>query len=203
MQQLDHDTVSIDIRATPDEVYAVVADVTRTPEFSPEVERCVWLGNATGPAVGARFEATNRVARGPSWKNRPEVIVADPGREFAFARTERLTGTVVWRYRFQPIPGGTRVTESYEVDGPADPGRLVRDRADVRPQGPPRRSAGWHAADAGDPPSGAGGRPAACRGVRAASAGAVSHTEGGGTAPHTGRPREHRAARGSLSTTRS
>lgn len=118
MQQLDHDAVSIDIRATPDEVYAVVADVTRTPEFSPEVLRCVWLGDATGPAVGARFEATNRVARGPSWKNRPEVIVADPGREFAFARTERLTGTVVWRYRFQPIPGGTRVTESYEVTAP-------------------------------------------------------------------------------------
>lgn len=118
MQTLDRDKVSAYVDVPPEEVYALVADVTRTPEFSPEILRCTWLDGATGPAVGARFEAVNKVTRGPSWKNRPVVTAADPGREFAFARTEKLSGTVEWRYQFEPEGAGTRVTESYEVTRP-------------------------------------------------------------------------------------
>jgi hypothetical protein len=117
MQTLDHDELTLHMDAHPLEVYELVADVTRTPEFSPEIEKCVWLGGATGPAVGARFEATNRVRRG-RWRNRPVVTVADPGRQFAFSRTEKMAGTVEWRYLFKPHEGGTRVTESYEVTRP-------------------------------------------------------------------------------------
>lgn len=118
MQTLDHDQVVLEIDAPPKVVYDLVADVTRTPEFSPEIRRCTWLGGATGPAVGARFEVVNKAGRGPAWKNRPVVIVADPGREFAFSRTEKAAGTLVWRYRFEPVGDGTRVTESYEVTEP-------------------------------------------------------------------------------------
>lgn len=115
MQSLDHDEVTLDVEAPPEEVYALVSDVTRTPEFSPEIQSCRWLDDAGGPAVGARFEAVNKVQRGPSWKNRPVVITADPGREFAFSRTEKFAGTIVWRYRLHPEGTGTRVVESYEV----------------------------------------------------------------------------------------
>jgi hypothetical protein len=118
MQTLDHDHVSVHIDAPPDVVYALVADVTRTPEFSPEILRCTWLGGATGPAVGARFEAVNKVTRGPAWKNRPVVIAAQPGREFAFSRTEKFSGTLVWRYELAPDGDRTRLTESYEVTRP-------------------------------------------------------------------------------------
>jgi hypothetical protein len=118
MQTLDHDQVVLEIDAPPKVVYDLVADVTRTPEFSPEIRRCTWLGGATGPAVGARFEVVNKAGRGPAWKNRPVVIVADPGREFAFSRTENAAGTLVWRYRFEPVGDRTRVTESYEVTEP-------------------------------------------------------------------------------------
>lgn len=117
MQELDHDEVSIHIQACPEDVYDLVADVTRTPEFSPALVRCTWLDGATGPAVGARFEAVNTNA-GKTWKNRPVVTVADRGREFTFSRTEKLAGTLVWRYRFLPEQGGTRVIESYEVVRP-------------------------------------------------------------------------------------
>ena len=55
---------------------------------------------------------------GKRWKNRPVVTVADPGREFAFVRTEPFAGRVAWRYRFEPADGGTRVIESYEVERP-------------------------------------------------------------------------------------
>jgi len=40
MQTLDHDSVSIHVAAPPDAVYQLVADVTRTPEFSPEILIC-------------------------------------------------------------------------------------------------------------------------------------------------------------------
>lgn len=118
MQTLDRDEVSTVVAAPADDVYALVADVTRTPEFSPDIVSCRWLDGATGPAVGARFEAVNVSKSGKRWKNRPVVTVADPGREFAFVRTEPFAGRVAWRYRFEPTDGGTRVLESYEVERP-------------------------------------------------------------------------------------
>ena len=118
MQTLDRDQVELFVAASPERVYELVADVTRTPEFSPAIVRCTWLDGATGAAVGARFEAVNTTEHGKTWKNRPVVTVVDPGREFAFARTEPFAGTLVWRYRFQTEGTGTRVVESYEVTRP-------------------------------------------------------------------------------------
>ena len=118
MQTLDRDEVCTVVAASPQELYTLVADVTRMPEFSPEVTSTRWMDGASGPAVGARFEAVNTNAAGKSWKNRPVVTVAEPGREFAFTRTEPLAGSIAWRYRFEPVEQGTLVVESYEVQRP-------------------------------------------------------------------------------------
>ena len=118
MQDLDHDSVSLHIAAPADEIYELVADVTRTPEFSPEILKCTWLDGATGPVVGARFAAVNKVPKRPAWTNKPVVTAVEPGRTFAFARTEKFAGTVDWVYRFEPDGEGTLVTESYNVSRP-------------------------------------------------------------------------------------
>ena len=97
-QQLTTDTVSRRIEATPEALYALISDVTRTPEYSPEVVKCTWIKGATGPAVGARFKAINHAGRVPDWPNRPIVTIADVGRTFAFERTEVGGGTIEWRY---------------------------------------------------------------------------------------------------------
>lgn len=117
-QELTNDSVTRYIEASPEALYDVIADVTRTPELSPEVVACEWIDGATAPAVGARFRAKNHSGRGPDWHNTPVVTVAERGREFAFSRTEKAAGTVVWRYEFTPQGSGTRVTESYEVTRP-------------------------------------------------------------------------------------
>ncbi len=117
-QPLDADEVRVVIDASPDEVYALVADVTRMPEFSPELLDCRWLDGATGPAVGARFTARNKVARGPAWGNKPVITSIEPGRSISWARSEPFAGTVEWRYRLDPEGAGTVVTESYEVTKP-------------------------------------------------------------------------------------
>ena len=116
-QKLTTDKASRYIEATPETIYALVSDVTRTPEYSPEVVKCTWIKGATGPTVGARFKAINHAGRRifPDWPNKPVVTVADPGRTFAFERTEVGGGTIEWRYTFESQGSGTLVTESYTV----------------------------------------------------------------------------------------
>jgi len=105
------------IRAPAERVYDLVADLTRMGDWSDECARVEWVDGATGPAVGARFVGHNRT--GPrgliKWSRRGRVLVAERGREFAFATEEGGNEGVVWRYRFEPVDGATRVTESYEV----------------------------------------------------------------------------------------
>lgn len=117
-QELTQDTVERYIEASPGVLHDVVADVTRTPELSPEIVACEWVDGATGPAVGVRFRATNHAGRGPDWHNTPVITATECGREFAFSRTEKGAGTITWRYVFTPEGSGTRITESYEVTRP-------------------------------------------------------------------------------------
>lgn len=114
-QELTTDTVSRYVDASPETLYALISDVTRTPEYSPEVVKCTWKKGATGPTVGARFKAINHAGRVPDWPNSPVVTVADPGKVFAFERTEVGGGTIEWRYVFEAQGTGTLVTESYTV----------------------------------------------------------------------------------------
>ena len=114
-QELTTDSVERYIDAPPEALYDLIADVTRTPERTPDIVRCEWLDGATGPAVGVRFKAINKQGRGPKWSNKPVVTVADRGREFSFTRTEPFGGTILWRHRFESEGSGTRMIESYEV----------------------------------------------------------------------------------------
>jgi hypothetical protein len=114
---LTEDSAEIVIEAPADQIYGMVADLTRMGEWSPECQRVEWEQGATGPAVGARFVGHNR--GGPrglmKWSRRGRVLTAEHGREFAFVTEEGGHEGTVWRYRLDPVEGGTRVTESYEV----------------------------------------------------------------------------------------
>jgi len=100
----------VHVDAPPEIVYGVVSDVTRMGEWSPETVKCRWLDDAVAPAVGARFKGTNK--RGiATWSTKPKIVVADPGREFAF----EVDTDVRWTYRFEADGTGTRLTESFEM----------------------------------------------------------------------------------------
>lgn len=100
----------VHIEATPETVYAMVADITRMGEWSPENLGGEWLDGATGPATGARFKGKNK--RKAGWTTKCTITAADPGREFAF---DVGKGETKWRYRFEPSGGGTDVVESFEI----------------------------------------------------------------------------------------
>lgn len=106
--------VSRRIGASPERLYALVADVRRMPAWSPECRTCDWIDDATGPVVGARFTGTNRrgLAR---WTTEVEVVAAEEGREFAFVTHFRGRAQTKWTYRFDPNGDGTTVTESFEL----------------------------------------------------------------------------------------
>jgi Polyketide cyclase / dehydrase and lipid transport len=114
---LTEDSVETVVSAAPERLYGLVADLPRMGEWSPECRRVEWEDGANGPAVGATFVGHNK--GGPrglmKWSRRGRVLVADSGREFAFVTEEGGRESTVWRYRFEAIDGGTRVTESYEV----------------------------------------------------------------------------------------
>lgn len=105
---------SIVIAASPERVWALVSDVTRMGEWSPENVGGRWLDGATGPAAGARFRGTNRRGK-RTWSTTCHVLVADPGRELVFATGSAARPQTVWRYQMEPVPEGTRVAESFQL----------------------------------------------------------------------------------------
>ncbi|WP_327284429.1 MULTISPECIES: SRPBCC family protein [unclassified Streptomyces] len=83
----------IHVSATPAEVYAVVTDLARSGEWSPECLGGEWTTGTPG-AVGSVFHGENErsedvvswapVVRG-KWSTYAEVVAAEPGRTFQWA----------------------------------------------------------------------------------------------------------------------
>lgn len=101
------------IDASPDQVYAMVSDLTRMGQFSPENTGGKWLKGATGPAVGAKFEGTNAIGW-RKWKTLAIVTAADPGSLFAFDVTAAGCKVAGWGFALEPAEGGTKVTHFWD-----------------------------------------------------------------------------------------
>ncbi len=115
---LTEDHVELDVEAGADVLYAMVSDLPRIGEWSPECEGVDWEGDVTVPAVDTTFMGHNAVGPGRRirYSRHGRVLVADPGREFAFITDEGGRESTLWRYRFEPQGDGhTRVTEDYEA----------------------------------------------------------------------------------------
>ena len=103
---------SIVINRSPEEVYALISDVTNMGAWSPVCKAC-WWDEGDGPRIGAMFTGRNE-AGDRTWETRSEVLAADPGKEFAWVIAEPPT-RARWGYTFKAVDGGTEVTESWEL----------------------------------------------------------------------------------------
>src|SRR5579871_6804943 len=110
-------SVTVHMAAPADRIWALVADVTRIGEFSPETFEAEWTGGATGPEPGAQFRGhVKRNGKGPVYWTTCTVTVSEPGREFAFAvGADGQKALNTWRYVLTPAGDGTDVTESFEL----------------------------------------------------------------------------------------
>ncbi|MCP4434628.1 MAG: SRPBCC family protein [Actinomycetia bacterium] len=110
-------SVTEHIEATPDAVWALVSDITRTGEFSPETFEAEWLGGATEPDVGVKFRGhVLRNGRPPAYWTVCRITSCEPGRVFAFdvlGPGDRVMNS--WRYELEPSGSGTDVTESFRL----------------------------------------------------------------------------------------
>lgn len=101
---------TLTVAAPPAQVWALVSDVTRMAEWSPQVVRSVVLGGRV--RLGARFVNLNQ----QGWKRWPttaKVVRFEPHRDFAFRIVENHT---IWSFQLEPTAdGGTLVTHRRET----------------------------------------------------------------------------------------
>ena len=105
-------SVSQAIAAPPDKVWALLSDLSRMGEWSPENTGGEWASGATGPALGARFKGTN-VNGKRRWNTKVEVTTCEPGKAFAFDVSAMGLSIARWSYEIEPAESGCTVTESW------------------------------------------------------------------------------------------
>lgn len=103
-----------EIPASAVRVWAMVSDLPRMGEWSPENQGGRWV-KGEGPSVGSEFRGRNRSGL-RRWSTTARVVDAEPGRCFEMAITFAGFPVASWRYDFEEVPGGCLVTESWRDD---------------------------------------------------------------------------------------
>lgn len=104
---------SINIHATPEQVWDLLADISQMGRWSPECYRCDWIDGSSTAIVGARFRGHNRSGL-IRWSNVCEIVEAERGRVLAWIMGGTEKGYSQWRYDFEPSEGGVMITESFQ-----------------------------------------------------------------------------------------
>ena len=109
--------VSVWMAASPEKVWALVSDVTRIGEFSPETFEAQWTRGSTGPEVGAYFKGhVRRNGVGPTYWSPCRVTRCEPNEVFEFTVGTDSMSINNWGYRLAAQNGGTRVTEYFRLE---------------------------------------------------------------------------------------
>ena len=104
-QSPQHTVVSVDrvINAPPGAIFAIVADATRHPEIDGSGQLVKAKEGASQPYTVSNtvieFEQDRRIA----W----QTVLSGP--------LGRFLGGRIWRYELEPVDGGTKVTESWDL----------------------------------------------------------------------------------------
>ncbi|GAB3473865.1 SRPBCC family protein [Amycolatopsis cihanbeyliensis] len=123
-------SAEIHVAAPPAEVYAVVGDLARSGEWSPECVGGSWVSGEPG-TVGAVFRGENLrgtdvvawapVVRG-TWFTESEVVAAEPGRTFQWSMRTHSgeKQDSVWAYDIEARDGGSVLTHRFRMGSPTE-----------------------------------------------------------------------------------
>ena len=128
-------------RPAPDEVWQVVSDLGRMPEFSPELRKAFVLGK---PGVGANIIGINR-RKAVVWPTTSKVVRWEPGRAVAWKTRE---SGATWVYELEPTAHrdvGDRAPGAAEVhaSAPRCSGRSSAARPATTPSWPRGSAPRW------------------------------------------------------------
>ena len=120
-------SVQIHIEAPADRVWALLADLERMGEWSPECYRVEWLDGAHSPATpGARFRGWNRYGS-MKWSLVCRVKSVVPTSEISWTTMAGDRDMTTWSYRLVPAAGGVDVVESFDVHWYSAQAKLAED----------------------------------------------------------------------------
>ncbi|MEO6472100.1 MAG: SRPBCC family protein [Aeromicrobium sp.] len=102
---------SIDILATPADVWAIVSDMRRMPRWSPEVIFQGFTRRELGQGTRS-FNLNKR--KGFIWPTSSKITVFEPERKLSFYV---YLAAAQWTYELEPTATGTRLTERRELPG--------------------------------------------------------------------------------------
>ena len=108
----------IEIEASAERVWEIVADIQTPSLSSPEFSGADWLDGATEPAVGARFRGRNAHEAIGDWETISEFTVVDRPRELTYAVTSVENPGAKWTYRIEPAGDGAVVLTQIAQIGP-------------------------------------------------------------------------------------
>ena len=98
---------SVHIAAPPERVWALVSDVRRMSDWSPQVDSTRLRSGFDRVELGAQF--TNRNSDGELvWTTHAEVVRFEPGREIAFRVEENW---VIWSFTITPDNAGAHLVQ--------------------------------------------------------------------------------------------
>ncbi|MGP3984982.1 SRPBCC family protein [Streptomyces sp. KR80] len=118
-------TESVHVDATPDEVWSVVTDVRRHPEFAGPKSITKEIEFEGPLEIGAHWLAHEKF--GPQTFDAPsEVTMVDPAHDFSWVsllpvreKSRGTGGRVYWDYHLEPEGEGTRLSHHMRVEEPA------------------------------------------------------------------------------------
>jgi uncharacterized protein YndB with AHSA1/START domain len=96
-------------------VWRVIADVTRTGEWSHECHQVTWLGAATAAVPGARFRGRNK-SGWLRWGRSCEVLAVDAPRQLSWRTipTVLFVDSSDWCISLEPAGTGTRIVQTFQ-----------------------------------------------------------------------------------------
>lgn len=108
--------VDVDVPATPEQVWAVLTDVTRIGEWSHECHTAQWLGGAEAAAIGAQFLGHNEF-RTNKWSKTCTITDVQPVRRFVYETSSSFKdpGATRWTFTLEPTASGCHLTQSFQI----------------------------------------------------------------------------------------
>jgi uncharacterized membrane protein len=108
----------VEIDRSPEQVWSVLSDLARMPEFSPELRKAFVVGT---PGLGATIIGINR-RKAVAWPTTSKVVRWEPGKAIAWKTRE---SGATWVYELEPTASGTHVTGRRVLPAYTVPSKLM------------------------------------------------------------------------------
>ncbi|WP_353940978.1 SRPBCC family protein [Streptomyces sp. HUAS MG91] len=120
------DTPTVEVRrgiaAPPERVWELVTDIGLMPRLSDELQAAEWVGEPSGPEVGARFVGRSRHPSFGEWETTSYVVESTPCRVFAWAVSDPENPSALWRFTLDSADDGSTDLTQWVRLGPGRSG---------------------------------------------------------------------------------